>query len=115
MGLSELFLSLDGFGEPIELNFKGKKRFNTYSGSLITSFIYVVFLLYTLQQFIYFVQKKDFSIQNYEVVDLKGMAEVINMKEQRGGVMFRLSKFVNGDLVDAVPTLDPSIGTLKVL
>ena len=48
------------------------------------------------------------------MVDLDGMAEIINLKEQRGGLMFRLVKSENGQLVDAIPTLDRSLGTLKV-
>ena len=44
----ELLLSLDSFGQPIELNFKGTKSFNTLCGSLITAFLYTTFFLYTL-------------------------------------------------------------------
>ena len=47
--LIDLFLSLDTFGEALELNFKGKKRFTTVCGSLISTFLYVTFLMYTLQ------------------------------------------------------------------
>ena len=62
MRISDLILSLDGYGEPIELNFQGKRRFNTYCGSFITTFVFVVFILYSLQQFLFFAQKNDFAI-----------------------------------------------------
>lgn len=88
--LLDYFLSLDTFGGAIELNFKGKKRFTTVCGSLISTFLYVTFLMYSLQQGLNFLNRSDVSISNYEIVDLEGAQATHNFTEQRGGVIFRV-------------------------
>ena len=89
--LIDLFLSLDTFGEALELNFKGKKRFTTVCGSLISTFLYVTFLMYTLQQGVDFLNRSDVQISNYEIVDLAGAKTTHNFGEQRGGIIFRVA------------------------
>ena len=114
MKILDLFLAIDGFGEPIELNFKGQKRFNTICGSLITSFVYIVFILYSVQQGISFVQKNDIEISSYNIIDLEGAQEILNLKEQRGGVIFNLKKRDKPFNYDAIADLDPRDAGIEV-
>ena len=55
----DLFLSIDSFGQSLELNFKGKKHFSTVCGSLISTFIFVVIFLYSVNQGITLYKKED--------------------------------------------------------
>lgn len=110
----DLILSLDSYGEAIELNFQGKTRFNTLCGSLISAFINVVVLLFTLQQGLHFLQKNDFSIQSYEVGDFGGVMDPLNMKEQRGGFLFKLTKKTPKGEIDMIEDLDPRDGQIAV-
>ena len=55
----DIFLSLDSFGQAIDLNFKGKTKFSTICGSLISALVYIVLFLYSIEQLIIFYNKED--------------------------------------------------------
>lgn len=113
-GFTDLILSLDGFGEGFQVNFKGSTRLGTYCGSLITTFVYVVFLLYSLQQGIKFVGKQEMNIASYDVIDLDGAQETLKMKDWRGGFMFRLKDLEKNGQSDGVASLDPRDGSVII-
>ena len=98
MNPMDFFLSLDSFGESIELSYRGKKRFSTVCGSIISTFLYVTFFAYTVEQGLIFLKKEDITISQYEVVDLEGALEEIHMSDQLGGFTLRLTR--NGQNVD---------------
>ena len=71
----DMLLSFDSFGSSINLNFRGKAKFSSVCGSLISLFLNTTFLLYALQQGLEFVNKSQFNIQRYPIVDLEGLSE----------------------------------------
>ena len=49
--VKSLFLSLDKFSEPIQLNFNRKLKIPSYLGSLVTIFSYSIVMVYAVQRF----------------------------------------------------------------
>ena len=92
--LSKLFLQFDQFGQPIELNYAGKKQFRTLCGSLISLIIMVIFVMYSFRQAIIFLKKQEFNLASFDIVDLDGASKTINVADQRGGVV--ISVFAPG-------------------
>ena len=79
--ISNFLLSLDVFGSGIELNFLGKSYFSTICGSLISTFLYTTFMLYSLRQGLMFVAKTDVSISSQNIIDLEGARDEYNFRE----------------------------------
>mgnify|MGYP001626637130 CR=1 FL=1 len=73
--MQDMLLSFDSFGSSIMLNFGGRTTFSSVCGSLISLFLNTTFLLYALQQGLEFVNKSQFSIQSYSIIDLEGLSE----------------------------------------
>jgi maltodextrin utilization protein YvdJ len=49
--VKSLFLSLDKFSEPIQVNFNRKLKIPSYLGSLVTIFCYSIVMVYAVQRF----------------------------------------------------------------
>lgn len=47
--VSEFIRSLDSFGEPVGLNYKGESSFKTFYGAFLTLIVRVVIVIVTLQ------------------------------------------------------------------
>ena len=115
INLFDLFLSLDSFGAPIELNFKGKKRFATVCGSLISAFLNITFVMYSFQRGLDFLNRSDINVSTYDIIDLDEEG-VVNFEEQSGGLMFRVkinpdrANGTGADPYDALYDLDDSHG-----
>ena len=111
--MQDALLSFDSFGSSINLNFRGKETFSSVCGSLISLFLYTTFLLYALQQGLEFVNKSQFNIQSYSIIDLEGLEETVSLKEARSGIIISMSADNTGGK-DKFLELDPRLATLKV-
>jgi len=46
----DLIKSIDWYGEPINMNYRGKARYNTYCGTLMTILTCSIMAFYTIQK-----------------------------------------------------------------
>ena len=61
-GITNLLASLDSFGQPIELNFKGKSRFQTPLGGLISLIVNIIVGWLTLVTFVKLLSSEEMTI-----------------------------------------------------
>ena len=61
-GITNLLASLDSFGQPIELNFKGKSRFHTPLGGLISLIVNIIVGWLTLVTFVKLLSSEEMTI-----------------------------------------------------
>lgn len=112
--LTNFVKSLDYFGSSIDLNFMGQSQFKTFCGGIITAYLYVTFLLYTIQQGNSFIKKDNYNVSGYTVVDLEGPSEPHNFEKMKGGFMIQLEHKDVDKTLNHTQVLDPSIATLEV-
>ena len=61
-GIFNLLASLDSFGQPIELNFKGKSRFQTPFGGLISLIVNLIVGWLVLATFVQLMSSEEMKI-----------------------------------------------------
>ena len=61
-GITNLLASLDSYGQPIELNFRGKSRFQTPLGGLISLMVNIIVGWLTLVTFVEVARSEEMKI-----------------------------------------------------
>lgn len=64
---SQRLSSLDQFGQPIELNFKGRSSFNTTCGGFITLLVNTLVAMLTYSLLVKLISQEEMKIQTYNV------------------------------------------------
>ena len=98
------------------MNFRGQKQFRTLCGSLITCMVTIIFLTYSFNQGLVFINKKDITVSSYDIVDLEGTEEVVKIAEGKGGIVIDVKTPIIPDFETEESTeeiIDHRFGTLK--
>ena len=92
LNLFEKFKSIDIFGEPIALNYRGKGSYTTFPGALSTVVTFVLMLFFAVKQVSKFVDKTDPTTSYNEGIinDIEGKLGTKKASEMNFGLGFYL-------------------------
>lgn len=103
---SRFFTSLDGFGKPVNINYRGRETFQTTLGALFTLGLQIFLLTYASIQVIDAFGYKDPKITQYTVFNERSDGAELNYGELFGSFSFG---FVNQEKF-GFPEPNPRIG-----
>ena len=87
-------VSLDSFGEPISVNYKGETSFKTCLGALATIALKTFVLIYASVMLLELAEYKDPDITQYTVYEPRTDGEEINFGEGLGTLGFSFQNVV---------------------
>ena len=88
--LKAFVTSLDAFGEPISINYKGDSTYKTCLGAIFTIGLKSFVLFYALAQLVALFQFKDPEITQYDVYEPRTEDVEFNLHEGRAELYFAL-------------------------
>ena len=107
---SKYLTSLDSFGEPVTLNYKGSSTFKTGVGAFFTIALSAFILTYGLFSLIGVLQYEDPQISQYTIFKIRNEQEQFDFGEMEGKFAFG---FVNS-IEKTAPVLDPTLGQITL-
>ena len=107
-GFSQFISNMDAFGSTINLNFRGKERFQTMRGGILTILIYIMTIWQMSIRALLFYQQVDPKISTYETSYLAD--QPLNLLEYNQQIRFAINN--NGEYSKS---FDPRAGTIQTV
>ena len=104
------FVSLDAYGEPITVTYKGDSTYKTNVGAFLTVCMKAFMLFFTLEGIFALLDYQNPQINQYRIFDERNDGREVNLGESLGYPMFGAFSNLKSDFVE----VDPSIAEFKV-
>ena len=104
------FVSLDGYGEPVSVSYKGDSSYKTLIGALLTVGMRSFMLFFTLLAVFELLDYKNPQINQFRVFNNRSDGEEINLGEANAFFVFG---FFN-PMTNRFDVADPSIASIKM-
>ena len=109
-GFLDFFRSFDGYGEPVQVTYKGDSTYKTYIGALVTLGMQGFMLMFTLTGVLSLLNYENPQITQYIIYDGRSDNKTVSMDESHGEIIFG---FLSVPTNRFIP-IDPTIATLQV-
>ena len=86
--LRSFLTSLDVFGEPVSVNFKGETNFKTLPGALLSVLIKSFLLVFAINGTIDLINYEDPQITQYDIFETRRDGDEVNLGEAKANVAF---------------------------
>lgn len=101
----KFFRSFDGYGEPVQLSYKGDTNYKTKSGALLTIAMQAFMLAFTLTEVISLLNYENAAISQYTVLDSRSNGGELNLQESFGEFLFGFVDLAGSKFVEPNPTI----------
>ena len=104
------FTSLDSYGKPVKVSYKGDSTYKTFLGASMTMAMKVFMLFFILTSTINLIDYKNPQITQYQVYDSRSDGREVNLGESHGDLLFGFFNVVTRTYEEP----DPRIASFRV-
>ena len=104
-GFLDFFRSFDGYGEPVQVTYKGDSTYKTYIGALVTLGMQGFMLMFTLTGVLSLLNYDNPQITQYVVYDNRNDNMTVNMDESHGEIMYGFLDLLTNKFIPIDPTM----------